>query len=235
LIAKVDAERPTRPVAVPLNVIVHDDDDTDPVNGTAYNVRSDGLGLYSHGLAGVRASFESDGDLEVDFGTRSLHFEYDTPLAGFFEGDPSISLEADPAEGLPPDGLGTPWVLQPTGCYLAVLRTDGDTEPLQNMAPGSRKCVRVSIQFDNARYRNTYQKTMNGTLGVAYEGTAWGLLTRSSDGNSWTLESGYCVVDERIQTAGTARLVEVETVRGKTKRTNHGLFDLPFMMTLTKQ
>jgi hypothetical protein len=176
--------------AVPLTFTVAD--------GTGYNIRPDAAGpSYANGQSGLSANFASDGNLVIDFGSRSLHFDYDEPLGGV--------TGVDPTPQPPPPDLSA-WNNEPLGCYLATLPTTGGVA-IQEMAIPSSQCVQLSIAFDlsGTTYRNVFQR------GSYLAGTAFGVITRNSS-TEWALEPGACGTD--VDTAA-ARLNEVVTIRGK--------------------
>jgi hypothetical protein len=209
-----------------------------------YNIRSDGQGPYVNGQSGVAATFESDGNLNVrSFGARSLTFEYDQPIAGVFPGDSTFN--ADPALGVAPAEAPYPaFKIVAAGCIMPTIRSDINT-PLQTMAVGSQQWLRININYNTSSstmYKNLFQRTENGGLPAATDGTAWGIITRI-DANTWTLEPsstyGSNVVLDASgfpQQNGAARLLKfVSGAHNTTTSTNLGLFNLPFKMTLTRQ
>ena len=262
-VSTVKAGKPAPgPVNTPVRVTIHSYDDA----GLPTRIRGDG-GDYVNGQDGVIANLETDGNLAIrQIGTnRRVFFDTFETLPGFTSAAVTSAVGSDPAYGVPLLGGDAGGTVESDYWYLVTLLIDqyeSNEVPIQGLAKGATKCVRISTSFESVndaslRYRMAYQRTAAngfapGPGNSDQEGTAWGIVTRTQSVaagdpvDEWTMVpgTGSCSPTFIPPPIGesAARILEMVTttviVRNRpqtqTTTTNKGRFDMPFKITLTK-
>ena len=197
------------PPAVPLVVTVEAFDSA----GSPCRICEDGLGSYENGIDGVTANLDPYGNVIINFNAtqspivRKLSFDYSDQLSG--------------AAFTPPAALNS---------YLST-----QTHPsglIQNMTVGTEQCITSNITFTDddthqTLYRTHYRRALN-TFDVSQ--TSYLVVTRI-DANTWELEPKAAACNAN---APVAKLFSYAT-HGHSNTTDHGLYSMPFKMTLVRQ